>query len=67
MSQMTPTMRARLETFKSIRVAHPRLEEVDRAVRRSIWEHASYTQQTDLWDAGSPELLMKNAGSIFRR
>jgi energy-coupling factor transporter ATP-binding protein EcfA2 len=44
MSPMTPTMRARLETFKSIRVAHPRLEEVDRAVRRSIWEHASYTQ-----------------------
>ena len=44
MNQMTPEMRARLEAFKAVKVKHPRLEEVDRAVTRAIHEHASYTQ-----------------------
>lgn len=41
---MTPDMRAQLEAFKVVKVKHPRLEEVDRAVRRAIYEHASYCQ-----------------------
>jgi hypothetical protein len=41
---MTPEMRAKLQTFKALKVKHPRLEEVDRAVRRAIYEHASYSQ-----------------------
>lgn len=41
---MTPEMRAKLEAFKAVKVKHPRLEEVDRAVRRAISEHASYSQ-----------------------
>jgi energy-coupling factor transporter ATP-binding protein EcfA2 len=41
---MTPEMKAKLKAFKAVRVKHPRLEEMDRAVRRSISEHASYSQ-----------------------
>jgi AAA domain len=41
---MTPEMKAKLETFKALKVKHPRLEEVDRAIRRAIYEHASYCQ-----------------------
>ncbi|MBA2394459.1 MAG: ATP-binding protein, partial [Ktedonobacteraceae bacterium] len=41
---MTPDTRAQLEAFKVVKVKHPRLEEVDRAVRRAIYEHASYCQ-----------------------
>lgn len=41
---MTPEMKARLETFKAVKVKHPRLEEVDRAVMRAIDEHAGYSQ-----------------------
>ena len=41
---MTPEMRAKLQTFKALKVKHPRLEEVDHAVRRAIYQHASYSQ-----------------------
>lgn len=41
---ITPEMKARLEAFKAVKVKHPRLEEVDRAVMRAIDEHASYSQ-----------------------
>src|SRR5258708_21303710 len=41
---MTKDLRAKLEAFKALKVKHPRLEEVDRAVRRAIFEHASYSQ-----------------------
>lgn len=41
---MTPEMKARLSAFKEVKVKHPRLEEVDRAVMRAIDEHASYSQ-----------------------
>jgi hypothetical protein len=41
---MTSEMRAKLEAFKALKVKHPRLEEVDHAVRRAIYEHASYCQ-----------------------
>ena len=41
---MTPETRARLSAFKEVKVKHPRLEEVDRAVMRAIDEHASYSQ-----------------------
>ncbi len=43
---MTPEMRAKLNAFKALKVKHPRLEEVDRAVRRAIYEHASYSLLT---------------------
>lgn len=46
MSGMTPEMRTKLNTFKAVRVKHPRLEEVDRAVTRAIYEHTSYTLLT---------------------
>lgn len=46
MSGMTPDLRARLEAFKAVKVKHPRLEEVDRAVTRAIYEHTSYTLLT---------------------
>lgn len=41
---MTPDTRAQLSAFKEVKVKHPRLEEVDRAVMRAIDEHASYSQ-----------------------
>jgi AAA domain len=44
MSRMTSEMRAKLEALKAVKVKHSRLEEVDRAVRRAIDEHTSYTQ-----------------------
>jgi KaiC/GvpD/RAD55 family RecA-like ATPase len=43
MARMTYEMRARLEAFKAVRVKHPRLEEVDRAVMGAIEEHAGYS------------------------
>jgi AAA domain len=43
---MTPEMRAKLNAFKALKVKHPRLEEVDRAVKRAIYEHASYSLLT---------------------
>lgn len=43
---MTPEMRAKLQAFKTLKVKHPRLEEVDRAVKRAIYEHASYSLLT---------------------
>ena len=42
MSRMTHEMRSLLSAFKAVRVKHPRLEEVDRAVTQAIYEHASY-------------------------
>ena len=41
MDRLTPEQRARLDAFKAIKVKHPRLEEVDRAVTGAIEEHAS--------------------------
>jgi tRNA A37 threonylcarbamoyladenosine biosynthesis protein TsaE len=41
---MTTDLRAKLQAFKALKVKHPRLEEVDRAVRRAIDEHASVSQ-----------------------
>ncbi len=46
MVRMTHEMRERLEAFKAVKVKHPRLEEVDRAVIRAIEEHAGYSH---LW------------------
>lgn len=43
MNRMSTDTRAWLETFKAVRVKHPRLEEVDRAVTRAIYEHTSYS------------------------
>jgi hypothetical protein len=40
MSHMTHEMRAQLDDFKSVRVKHPRLEDVGRAVTQVIHEHA---------------------------
>ena len=40
MSHMTHEMRAQLDDFKSVRVKHPRLEDVGRAVTQAIHEHA---------------------------
>jgi putative protein kinase ArgK-like GTPase of G3E family len=43
MARMTHEARAALEIFKAVKVKHPRLEEVDRAITRAIYEHASYS------------------------
>lgn len=43
---MTKDQRAKLQAFKALKVKHPRLEEVDRAVKRAIYEHASYSLLT---------------------
>jgi DNA polymerase III delta prime subunit len=43
MARISPISRAQLETFKEVRVKHPRLEEVDRQVSQAIEEHAGYS------------------------
>ncbi|MFL5586952.1 MAG: ATP-binding protein [Ktedonobacteraceae bacterium] len=43
MHLMEPQLRERLEAFKNLKVKHPRLEEMDRALTRAIHEHTSYT------------------------
>jgi polynucleotide 5'-kinase involved in rRNA processing len=43
MARMSQEARIRLEAFKSVRVKHPRLEEVDRLVTQAIEEHAGYS------------------------
>jgi hypothetical protein len=46
MSRMTHEMRAQLDAFKSVRVKHPRLEDVGRAVTQVI--HACARKGLDL-------------------
>ncbi|HEU5097938.1 MAG TPA: ATP-binding protein [Roseiflexaceae bacterium] len=43
MARIAPEARIQLETFKGVKVKHPRLEEVDVAVSQAIDEHAGYT------------------------
>ena len=43
MARIPPEARLHLETFKGVKVRHPRLEEVDVAVSQAIDEHAGYT------------------------
>jgi len=43
MARIAPEARMQLETFKGVKVRHPRLEEVDVAVSQAIDEHAGYT------------------------
>lgn len=43
MVRISPLSRAQLDTFKEVRVKHPRLEEVDQQVSQAIEEHAGYS------------------------
>src|SRR6266568_9514667 len=43
MARIPPEARMHLETFKGVKVRHPRLEDVDAAVSQAIDEHAGYT------------------------
>src|SRR6266487_2218669 len=43
MARIPPEARLHLETFKGVKVRHPRLEEVDATVSQAIDEHAGYT------------------------
>ena len=43
MHPLSAELRARLEAFKALKVKHPRLEEMDRALMRAIQGHRSYT------------------------
>ena len=43
MHLLEPTLQARLEAFKVLKVKHPRLEEADLALMRAIHGHRSYT------------------------
>jgi replication-associated recombination protein RarA len=65
MSRMTHEMRAQLDAFKSVRVKHPRLEEVDRAVTQAIHERASYAHLILYGPSGVGKSMVDQAWSYM--